>query len=64
MLLNILLLVVYLAAIGFFTYIITTRVKMSAGIAEIIQAVVLLFCLLWVLAILFGSASWPTPPKF
>jgi len=62
MLLNIVVLVILLAIIGFATYMLTTNVSMSDGMKQLINGVVFFFCLIWVVMLFFGLAPWPTLP--
>jgi hypothetical protein len=64
MLLGILVLVLALAAVGFFVHVITTNVTMSPGMQQIIIGASVLFCALWVLMVVFGVAPLPHLPKF
>lgn len=63
-LIHVVTLVVYLAAIGSFTYLVTRYVPMSPGIGDAINSAVFLCVLVWVLLILLHQTPWPVLPNF
>ena len=61
---GLLLLVLLLAIVGFLTYLITTKIPMDATFAQVIQLVIVVFCVIYVLGVLIGRFPLPQFPAF
>ncbi len=61
---GLLLLILVLAVVGFLTFLITTKIPMDATFAQIIQLVVVVFCVVYVLGVLIGRFPLPQFPAF
>ncbi len=61
---GLLLLILILAVVGFLTMLITTKIPMDATFAQIIQLIVVVFCVVYVLGVLIGRFPLPQFPAF
>jgi len=59
---SLVLLVLLLALVGFLTYLITTKIPMDATFAQVIQVVVVIFCVIYILGVMVGKFPLPQFP--
>jgi len=63
MLIGLVLLILYLALIGFITWLITTKIPMSDIFQQVIQVAVVVVVVIYLLALVSGQASLPHLPN-